>query len=128
MRSREDPTANIAAHGSEFNSAFACLARMHQEMLEANYWSGSRTVHGMVNWLGALLALDRELYPYLNVEEAEAVDKVRIMQIKKDSKLVDYYFSKLDKYERVLRFYHARKGFGMKAKQDVATILEREMG
>jgi len=129
MDLRKDLDKLQEGSGSQFNSSLATLMRMHQEMLEANYHSGFFTIQGAINWHAALRSLERELFPYMNEEEALLVDKSRVVNIRKDNRMVAYYFERLDKYERVLRSIHASKGFGITAKErmDPGMALEMNM-
>lgn len=113
---------------SEFNSSLATLMRMHQEFVEANYYSGLNNLQGIQAWLGALRALDREISPYLGPEEKEQLNSVRVKQMLGDPRLVPHYFERLDNYERLLREFHAKKGFGLKASdRDPRKALQRDM-
>ena len=100
---------------SEWNTSLATLMRMHQEMVEANFHSGYRTVESITGWQAALSSLDRELSPYIMKDEEEALDKVRVRSVTKNKALVNVYFNKLDRYERSLRKIHTKRGFGIKA-------------
>jgi len=114
--------------GSQFNSSMASLMRMHNSMMDCNFYSGSRNYQGLVNWLNALRSFERELSPYMTEEETKVVSKARVKSITRKDKLLNYYYERLDVYERELRFVHSKKGFGIKAGEgDPGRALERDM-
>lgn len=110
---------------SLFNSSLATLYRMHQLFVEANYFSSDNKT---TDWWRTLQVIDRELSPYLNDEEEEALEDVRVFDVNSDKRLYSYLNKRLDKYERKLREYHALKGFGLKASdRDPRKAMERSM-
>ena len=127
--SRTDLDILRSGEGSQFNSSMASLMRMHQEMMEANHYSGYKNLHGLLMWQNALRSFERELSAYMTKEEQETVDKVRVVNIPNKRSLIGFYYEKLDKYERELRSIHSTKGFGIKAGEgDPGRALERDMG
>lgn len=112
---------------SKFDTTLASLMRMHQELEEANYYSGFNTIQSLQLWLSALTALDRELSPYISLAEEKLLLPVRVRLLPEDlpnKKFINDYFRKnLDSYERTLRLLHATHGFGMKADIDSMTSV-----
>lgn len=102
---------------SKFNSSFATLERMNQALKEANYWSSFVDFEGMKLWLAALRSLHRELSPFMNKEEKDLLEKIKISSITRKKVLINYYYDLLDKYESALRDVHTSKGFGIKAEE-----------
>jgi len=114
--------------GSKFDSGVASLERMHTEMVKANMFSGEFSLRGMQSWFASLKNLERELFPYLDAESLTAIGKKRLSKLPSSSKLLHFYFNKLDAYDKELRLVHASKGFGLNNNTgDIGSALEEDM-
>ena len=116
--------------GSKFTSGLSTAQSMRRLLDEANESSGDWSVEGFSVWLSKLQSLDRELSPFLTKEEERELESVRIDWIpsfKKSvlSQAMPLLRRKLDKYERLLRVFVNKKGFGAAARDDVRTAILR---
>lgn len=108
---------------SKFNKSLDDLKRISRLQDMANYWSCQPSLDGRVGWMNILAALDRELSPYLNTNEENALKSLRVLSLPDNryQKLLGntpspQLTAKLDLWERKLRELISSKGMGLVAK------------
>ena len=111
-----------AGEGAKFNSALADLERIHNLLVAANEAS-IRQDYQM--WLGALMAIDREISPYLSKEEEETLSHVRVTSLPPDQRAINVMAGRLNTYERQLRYFRSKKKLGIVADDDASTAAYR---
>lgn len=111
-----------SGEGAKFNSSIADLERIHNLLVICN----NSSIAGNINlWLGALQALDNELLTYLNDEEEETLQRVRIDSLPERMTNNTLIRKRLRAYERLLRQYRSKKKLGIVAEDDASTAALR---
>lgn len=108
--------------GAKFNSSLADLERIHNLLVAANEASINNNLFG---WVGALRALDRELCPYINDLEEEALKSKRVKSVPHDRRAFGLIVDRLNEYESELRKLRGKKKLGIVAEDDASTAALR---
>ena len=116
---------------SKYNTSLDILMRINRLIEYAETSSFSNNLEGLVHWRNALSALQREVKPYCNEQEAEHLLKLTVkplpnpLVVQKLRMNVDEgtIRSQLEAWEDMIRLLLGKKGMAMKVGKDPAKSM-----
>jgi hypothetical protein len=106
---------------TKYNSSFDILSRINALWVDANNFR--RMKGGVGLWVETLYALESELSPFLNKEEEKRVEEARVPPVPNDPRSWVIARTRAEAFEKVLRELFHKKGMGLKAGDNLDSVM-----